>query len=341
MAKVLALRGKDNAIHTYRMARIFEGAKSHQITVDNKLSSKPQSIMETAEELKQRGDIVIVKYLPCDPDPNKNLINILLSCRKLAGFKLVVDVDDNIFALGLDNPAFWYFKENYGAYDHLIRQADWVTTTNKRLKEVLMKKNPRTCILPNVIDKRDWEGVERATSDKIKIGWVYSRSHQLDALPMVNDALEAIYNKHKDKIEIEILGGEPNIFGGFPYKIVPGVPFAEYPKRLKSLGWDIGIAPLADTAFNECKSNIKWLEGTMAGQAMVLSNVSPYADSVTHGKTGFLANSTKQWESHLNTLITRKATRDKIVKEAQKVVLEKYELQAKAKDFDAFFSAIS
>lgn len=322
------------------MARIFELAKSHEITVDNKLSSKPQSIMDTAEEIKSKGDIVIVKYLPSDPDPKKNLINILLSCRKIAGFKIIVDVDDNIFALGLDNPAFWYFKENYGAYDHLIRQADAVTTTNERLQKVLKEKNQNTHILHNVVDKRDWEGVERAKSDTIKIGWVYSRSHKLDALEMVNDALEAIYKKHKGKVEIEILGGEPEIFGGFPYRILPGVTFAEYPKKLKELGWDIGIAPLADTTFNECKSNIKWLEGTMAGQAMVLSNVAPYADCVRHGKTGYLANSAKQWETYLNTLITRKATRDKIAREAQKEVLEKFELQVHAKNFDAFYDVI-
>lgn len=340
MAKILALRGKDNAVHTYRMARILESLSRHTVTITNRLGSKPQTLLETAEEMKALGDIWIVKYLPSDPDPNKNLINKILSARKFVGATLIVDVDDNIFAVGPDNPAYWYFRENYGAYDHLVRQADWVTTTNERLKSVLKEKNPKTCILPNVVDANDWKQ-KRKRHKKVKIGWVYSRSHRLDALPMVNDALEKLYKKHKDTIEIEILGGEENIFGGFPYKIIPGVPFSEYPKKLQELSWDIGIAPLADTPFNECKSNIKWLEGTMAGQAMVLSGVAPYADCVKHGKTGFLANSANQWQTHLNTLITNSVTRGKIVKEARKVVLEKFEISALKKSFDSFFKVVT
>jgi glycosyltransferase involved in cell wall biosynthesis len=342
MAKILAFRGKDNAVHTYRMGRILGSLKNHEVTIRNYISEpgKKQTIGELAKELKALGDIWIVKYLPQDPDPSKNLMNILLSCRKLVDVKLIFDIDDDIFGVGIDNPAYWYFRENYGAYDYLVREADWVTVSTATLKALIQEKTKNVSILPNVIDKKDWKGKKLTRDGVVTIGWVYSRAHTQDALVEVNDALEALYKKYGDKIRIEILGGEADIFVGFPYTAIPAIPFAQYPKRLVELGWDIGLAPLADNRFNLSKSNIKWLEGSMAGQAMVMSNMPPYSDSVKNGKTGFLATSKRQWKKALDTLISNPELRAKMVEEAQKTILEKYEIGAVKKSYDSFYTVI-
>ena len=49
-----------------------------------------------------------------------------------------------------------------------------------------------------------------------------------------------------------------------------------YPCKLASIRPDIGLCPLTDTAFNRCKSPIKWMEYAMAGAATVASPVEPY-----------------------------------------------------------------
>jgi glycosyltransferase involved in cell wall biosynthesis len=146
--------------------------------------------------------------------------------------------------------------------------------------------------------------------------------------------------KYGDKIRIEVLGGEDGIFYDIPYHTIPAVPFTEYPKKLKELGWDIGLAPLSETEFNRGKSNIKWMEGTMAGQAMVVSDMPPYA-MIENGKTGFKAKSKRQWKKALDVLISDKEIRDKMVREARKLILQKYEVTAVKKSYDSFFTAIS
>ena len=56
--------------------------------------------------------------------------------------------------------------------------------------------------------------------------------------------------------------------------------YEEYPLFLNHLDLDIAIAPIKDTEFNRCKSNIKWLEHSMLKTPMVLSDVYPYSTTV-------------------------------------------------------------
>ena len=54
-------------------------------------------------------------------------------------------------------------------------------------------------------------------------------------------------------------------------------------------GWDVGLAPLADTAFNRCKSAIKTLDYAALGLAVVASDVAAYRGSLADGPGGMLA----------------------------------------------------
>ena len=65
-----------------------------------------------------------------------------------------------------------------------------------------------------------------------------------------------------------------------PYEFQPHVAASEYAATLCELRLDIGIAPLADTAFNRNKSSIKYYEYGMSGAVTVASNVLPYSAEV-------------------------------------------------------------
>ena len=96
---------------------------------------------------------------------------------------------------------------------------------------------------------------------------------------------------------------------------------------------DISVCPLADNQFNRCKSNIKWLESTMSGAAVVASDVYPCAQSIEHGKTGYLAKRTKDWVKCLSDLIENEDKRKQMVKNAQKEVKDNYASPQKWIDF--------
>jgi glycosyltransferase involved in cell wall biosynthesis len=67
--------------------------------------------------------------------------------------------------------------------------------------------------------------------------------------------------------------------------------------------FDIGIAPLKDTEFNESKSYIKALEYAAVGIPCVVSKVGPYRDFVEHGVTGFHAEKPGDWKKYVGELV--------------------------------------
>ena len=68
--------------------------------------------------------------------------------------------------------------------------------------------------------------------------------------------------------------------------------------------WDIGLAPLADTAFNRCKSAIKTLDYAALGMAVVASDVDVYRGSLADGHGGLLAaNDPGAWFVTLSRLV--------------------------------------
>ena len=202
------------------------------------------------------------------------------------------------------------------------------TENDKRLFELLKSgkymaivDNDNITVLPNFIDTKEWK-FKRKKHKKIRIGWVWSPTHIPD-IPVVAEALEKIYDEYSDKVEIVIFGRETNLFS-FPTTNIKGVRFDEYPKVFTEAGIDISICPLDDNDFNKCKSNIKWLESTMAGACVVASKVYPYEYSIKHGKTGYLASTTGQWVKHLSNLIENEDKRKELQANALREVLDKY-----------------
>jgi hypothetical protein len=79
------------------------------------------------------------------------------------------------------------------------------------------------------------------------------------------------------------------------------MPFAEYPAEVARL--DVGMAPLADTAFNRGKSALKPLEMAALGVAFVASPLPEYARLAELG-AGDLAGRPRHWVATLRRLLT-------------------------------------
>jgi glycosyltransferase involved in cell wall biosynthesis len=102
------------------------------------------------------------------------------------------------------------------------------------------------------------------------------------------------------------------------------VPFEYYPATLRYLNFDIGIAPVTDSHFNQSKSNIKWLEYSALGVPSVCSKVYPYATSIEHGVTGFLASNDDEWYRALKSLVESAELRQQIGRAAFDHVWREY-----------------
>jgi len=105
---------------------------------------------------------------------------------------------------------------------------------------------------------------------------------------------------------------------------IPAVSdYADFRSALRSIGWWVGLAPLEDNAFNRCKADTKWVEYTLAGMAVIASDLPVYHRACAGG-AGVLARGVNQWVESILTLIHAPRERTSMVARAQEKVREHY-----------------
>jgi len=270
-------------------------------------------------------------------------LKILLGLKYEYGIKIVIDFDDMI-EVTPDNPNY----KDHEIWDaspilqSFTKFADAVTTTNEHLAKYLRKFNEKVFILPNYMDLEYWQlPIQKNETDKVRICYVGSCTHLLD-IEMVAPALKKILKRYGDKVELLMVGDLRwrEVFKGYNnVDCLLGVPFENYASRLNGLGMDIGIAPLRDNEFNRCKSNIKWMENTIAGGVTVASP-TVYSETIKHGVDGFIASSTEEWVKYLSELIENKDLRDSVHSRAYSEVVGTYSWEKNIKKWEKVYKDV-
>ncbi len=126
---------------------------------------------------------------------------------------------------------------------------------------------------------------------KPRVGWAGGSSHVGD-LAILKEVVERTH----DQVQWVFMDSMPDV----PRDMVEfhqGVPFAQYPAKLASLDLDLALAPLADTEFNSCKSDLRVLEYAACGFPVLASNSPAFADVPTG--IHFTDNSSDEWTGHI------------------------------------------
>ena len=271
------------------------------------------------------ADAVIVDRL-WRPDITPSLVDELVESVHRSGARLVWALDDNL----VDMPSrvvqlevgsvVWPSERHRESLRLLLGGADavWVTTPN--LRDRVVSENRNVSLLPNMLDERllvkapEPRSGHACSKRRLTIGYMGTPTHDAD-LMMVVPALQAVYGLFGDRLTLEIVGGigkaeTRESLRNLPVRYVGPAPAEhEYPYFMlwftRTRHWDVAIAPLEDTAFNACKSDIKYLDYAAIGAAPVCSNVAAYADTVCHGETGWLVeNETSAWVEALRALLS-------------------------------------
>ena len=237
------------------------------------------------------------------------------------GYKWVLDMDDNIFEVNKDNPGYNAFnKEGTGDarfwIEVAMRQCDLLVVSNKNLEKVYGRYNDNIYINPNTIDFRFWDlDNSWGKTKKIVLGWAGAGGHKFD-MTLIEDAVKEIKKKWGKKVEFVSFGAEqPGVFD----KHVDWVDLTKYPKKLASLGFDIGLAPLRDNLYNRGKTNLRWLEYSSLRMPTIASDVEPFRDT-----NALLCTTSEDWFSAMDTLIKDEEIRRSLGYEAFKLVDKKF-----------------
>lgn len=231
-------------------------------------------------------DIPLQTLLRCDlvhcfrrPDRISDLK--LLSAH---GVAVTFDNDDDLRAIDVSSSGG---RTTTGARGHLqnrrkfanmlkiARFADMTTTPSHALAATYRSAGATdVTVVENYLDHRSFPGYgRRVRHDGFVVGWVASKEHEMDLshLP-ITDAVRHLLDRHQ---ELRVLTVGSRLPLDSPrYEFRKDVQFAEI-VRLCS-GFDIGIAPLADTEFNRARSNVKLKEYAAGGTPWLASPVGPY-----------------------------------------------------------------
>lgn len=215
------------------------------------------------------------------------------------------------------------------AISRVLCEADLVTVTTPELGFQLRKFRPHGPIvaIPNLIDPKRWLPMKKNDTEFLRIGWQGGSAHFHD-LYMIANELKDVLRKNP-KVKLVIAGVQfYSLFEDFLSQ-VEWVPWhgdiSTYPLMIRNLKLDIALCPLEDDTFNRGKSPLKWEEMSVMGVPCVASPIV-YGKFIKHGKTGFIAEK-GQWAEYLQELISDPEKRSRIAKNAQKEVLERFNVQ--------------
>ncbi len=152
-----------------------------------------------------------------------------------------------------------------------------------------------------------------AKPQRVVVGWVANKEHQADVERLgLGAAMERLLERHPH-VEVATIGCSLRIPSD-RYHHIPGVEFAELRGYLRQ--FDIGLAPIADSAFNRSRSNVKVKEYAALGVPWLASPIGPYAE-LGQDEGGRLVPDDRWFEETERLVLDHKARR-KLAKRAVK-----------------------
>lgn len=278
------------------------------------------------DELERRGHAVEYRgTLPWRPGkrPDSHVLvgqrisNEGPSARWMAAagdVRRVFEIDDDILNVDPASAkarAFYADPAVRGRLLANLRSADAVTTSTPYLAEVLRGEYGVTApvsVLPNCLHPSVLDLPPVDQTGPITVGWAGSDTHRGD-FEHVRGPLRRWFKYHPE-VEFQAMGVAYGYLIDRPGQKKPWRPIWDDPAAyMRELDWQIGIAPLANTQFNRCKSALKALEYAARGIVVVASDVEPYRNFIRHGETGFLVQRGHEWGHYLDALVTDDALR--------------------------------
>lgn len=96
---------------------------------------------------------------------------------------------------------------------------------------------------------------------------------------------------------------------------------------------DINIAPLKPNLFNDCKSEIKWLEAAVLGVPSIVTDTKMYLEVLQDGEDVLIASTQQEWFEKLHQLVDDKNYRLRMANQAKQKALQEYHPTVMAENF--------
>jgi hypothetical protein len=217
---------------------------------------------------------------------------------------LWIDFDDLLTAVPESNPSYITYAadKTHESIARLVHLADVVTVSTEALKTYLGREDIR--VIPNAYNDYRLPTERNVVKRKGKIVlWRGTNSHAGD-ITAHKDAINALI-KHNPDTRFIFVGSIPWMLDLSAENMdhVAAQTMYEYFQLVDELAPDMMIVPLEDNVFNQCKSNIAWIETARNGTTVVAPlwgswaapGVCGYTDDFFTTANDALNNGGKDW----------------------------------------------
>jgi glycosyltransferase involved in cell wall biosynthesis len=243
--------------------------------------------------------------------------------------KIIFDFDDAIFACPTSaDPHLFDAKCNEKKLGNILKKCSQVVVGNSYLYQYVMKYNSRIAIIPTPVDHKQFSTLVPETLNsksekrggKVVIGWV-GKSENLIYLDLIKDALQQISDLRQNMVKLKVISNKPYFIEGMDI-LNQSWSIENEVENLRSI--DIGLMPLIDDEWSRGKCGFKALQFMCLGIPVVISPVGTNKEIVTHGKSGYLANTNEEWVKYLLDLIDDEKKRKILGLAGREFVITKY-----------------
>lgn len=191
---------------------------------------------------------------------------------KMLGRKVWVDYDDDLFAVPTDNPAHGIYstEETQKNITYLCAQADVITVSTARLREVYRQLSDRVTVVPNAFNEDLFYRPDDIDIMKVpQAVWRGTSTHDRDVSCFTPQVEKIVKSEAAKKWSWHFQGHNPwfltdtmpNSRTSIGGAVALDAYFHLLPRIYPSIVW----VPLHNSRFNQAKSNIAWIEAIYAG----------------------------------------------------------------------------
>ena len=242
----------------------------------------------------------------------------VLSAARERRIPIIYDTDDLLIEVHPAHPDYSVYRARAVYAIKALIDADFVVAATPELAKRLSALHSQVVVIPNELPRELWNATCRqrlganttANGDSVTIGYIGTSTHAAD-LASVEASLVSVLENRSECVRFVSVGVPlPPRLKRHPraQEIIPPKSirrrYPEFAAYAPTLHLDVGIAPLCDTPFNRCKSDIKRQEYAALAIAGVYVDMDPYQTAVLDGENGLLAVSAEQWIAQLTRLVT-------------------------------------
>jgi glycosyltransferase involved in cell wall biosynthesis len=258
----------------------------------------------------------------------RELISTFATVEWMSGRPRIFDVDDAIWLNG------------HGAKtDAIAARADVIICGNEFLAQHYRRLCQEVIILPTAVDVAAYPSHRRAADETCVIGWS-GTSGGFKYIRQVEAALAAVM-RMRPATRVRVMSDMPPSLPLLPPDRVDYVRWSADREAGEIATFDIGIMPLADTAWERGKCSYKMLQYMAAGLPVVVSPVGMNVDVLSAGPLGIGARTADEWVDALLALIDAPERRALMGAAGRSVIQARYSKEVVGRGLIAVLDRVS